>query len=181
MRWKYKLSCVNPGCHAQQGLKPEGARARGVSERRLWPFYPPYLALSCRCGGPVAGGRPCRRLAACPHSPEQVCGGGRFTRLCFPPRWAGLIHLDAVARRRAQQATGLCHPPAGGCRLVTKAVGPTKSLLNEPLRPGSVGNRLFLCTANTWKPAVCCLGNFTKWSVSFVNAPVQPCVLLKTG
>lgn len=110
----------------------------------------------------MAGGRPRRRLAARPHPPEQACGGGRFARLCFPPRRAGLVHLDAVAGRRAQQAAGVRHPPAGGCRLVTQAVGPTKSLLNEHLGPGSVGNQLFLCTTHAWKPAAYCWGNLTK-------------------
>lgn len=165
MRWKYRFSHVNPGCCAWQGLKPEGSRARGSLSGGGGP-YPHHCALSCRRGVAVAGGRPPGRLAAHPHPPEQVCGGGRFTRLCFPPCRGGLVHLDAVARRRAQPATRVRHPPAGCCRLVTKVVGPTKSLSNEPLGPGSVGNWLFLCTTTAWKPAAYCLGGFTKSSVS---------------
>lgn len=96
----------------------------------------------------MAGGRPRRRLAACPHSPERVCGGGRLARLRLPPRQAGCVHLDVVAGRRAQQAAGVRQPPAGSCRLVTKVVAPTKGPFEGALRTrfrrkstGSLHNR----------------------------------------
>lgn len=133
MRWKYRLSHLNPSYCAQQGIKPEGTRAGGCQSSSSGP-YPPLLPLSCRRRGPVAGGRTPGRLAACPHPTERVCSGSCFSGLWFPPCWAGLIHLDSVAGRRAQQATGVRHPPAGGCRLVTKAVGPTKKPFEQALR-----------------------------------------------
>lgn len=104
-------------------------------QRDPWPSSLP----SCRVRVSVAGWRPCSCLAPCPHPPEQPGGRGRFPRLCFPPRRAGLVHANTVAGRGAQQAARVCHTPAGGCRWVTAVLALAESV-EEPVQ-----QELFLC------------------------------------